>query len=175
MTFIYKFCTTVPARSCCELVVPKVVVPLTSGRFFKRAQKDSGDELEWRRETQKTVVLREYEPKQEEKSLCSLIQFIIFFEVALTSWTWKHLSVYDGLKKYFCRIVIACKISETACESRSVWLDYEFIRFGLCRTLSWQPALIILFSFITIVVIFIVLRVLIYVHELLITQLFVYF
>ena len=37
------------------------------------------------RNTEKTVVLREYEPKQEERSLFSLIQFIILFEVALAS------------------------------------------------------------------------------------------
>ena len=68
----------------------------------------------------------------------------------------------------FCLIIITCKISQTACASWSVWVDYEFICVGLCCTLSCQPALlIVLLGFTIIVVIFIVLRVSIYVHELL--------
>ena len=100
---------------------------------------------------------------------CFMIQFIIFFEVAVVSWTEKHLSVSDRLNKCiyrmlnsclsrvviflsfligFCFIVITCKLSE-ACESRSVWVDYEFTCVGLCCTLSCQPGpVIVLFSFI---------------------------
>ena len=47
--------------------------------------------------------MREHEPKQEERSLFFLIQFIIFFGVVVVSWTGKHLSVSHGLKKYFYR------------------------------------------------------------------------
>ena len=121
---------------------------------------------------------RENRDQKEMKGRCflvfSLIQCTTFFDVAVVSWTGKHLSVSDGQKKSFlsnvkfwsprvvilaivvflvavCFIVITCKIPGAAFLSRSVWVDYKFICVSMYCTLSCQSALLIVFSFIVIV------------------------
>ena len=74
-------------------------------------------------------IIMENMNQNKRKGRCfqvfSLTQFILFFEVAVLSWTGKHLSVSDGLKKYFYQmldclpksslveiILRSCKISQ---------------------------------------------------------------
>ena len=66
------------------------------------------DGLKWRQEISWSENVNQNKRKGRCFQVFSLIQFIIFFEVGVVSWTGKDLSASDGLKRYFCRMLNSC-------------------------------------------------------------------